>query len=342
MRCRGRRGCPGLGGGVRGPVPTQGFHGERNQRLPRPQPGAQTGGPVRGQGSSDQGICGTRHAVSLARDGGDAGRSAAAASAERSARRAGTTPRLAQLVFVAFARRLPRNGRRSRGLRRQRRGGRAMTRKHDPAWVWMIGALGGALALAGAVLAGYGTGPDGIGQAVRVTARWSFLFFWLSYVGGAMAILFGPAFAGLARRARALGLAFATALQVHIGLVVWLGVVIGQIPLQGRILLFFLAGLFCTYVLVLLSFGIGARKLGRLWRPLLFLATTYILVAFGRDFLLDAPGQLTQHWLLFVEYVPFALLSLIAIPLRLAAFLRQRFEILPVSTKPARRTLTHS
>jgi hypothetical protein len=31
----------------------------------------------------------------------------------------------------------------------------------------MIGALGGALALAGAVLAGYGTGPDGIGQAVR-------------------------------------------------------------------------------------------------------------------------------------------------------------------------------
>ena len=118
------------------------------------------------------------------------------------------------------------------GLQRGRYIG-AMTRRHDPAWVWMIGALGGALALAGAVLAGYGTGPVGIGQAVRYTARWSFLFFWLSYVGGAMAILFGTAFAGLARRARALGLAFATALQVHIGLVVWLGVVIGQIPLQG-------------------------------------------------------------------------------------------------------------
>ena len=42
-----------------------------------------------------------------------------------------------------------------------------MTRKHDPAWVWMIGALGGALALAVAILAAYGTGPDGIGQAVR-------------------------------------------------------------------------------------------------------------------------------------------------------------------------------
>ena len=215
----------------------------------------------------------------------------------------------------------------------------AMTRRHDPAWVWMIGALGGALALAGAVLADYGTGPDGIGQAVRYTARWSFLFFWLSYAGGAMAILFGPAFAGLARRARALGLAFAAALQVHIGLVIWLGVVIGQIPLQGGILLFFLIALFCTYLLVLLSFGIGTGNLGPLWRPLLFLATTYILVAFGRDFLLDAPGQLTQHWLSFVEYVPFALLSLIAIPLRLAAFLRQRFESSPVSTKPAKRTL---
>src|SRR6201985_351960 len=217
-----------------------------------------------------------------------------------------------------------------------------MTRRHDPAWVWMIGAFGGGLALAGAVLAHYGTGLVGIGQAVRYTARWSFLFFWLSYTGGAMAILFGPAFAGLARRARALGLAFATALQVHIGLVVWLGVVIGQIPLQGGIFLFFLIALFCTYLLALLSFGIGTRNLGRLWRPLLFLATTYITIAFGRAFLLGALYLDVRHWLLFVEYVPFALFSLIAIPLRLAAFLRQRFELSPVSTKPARRTLTHS
>ena len=202
-----------------------------------------------------------------------------------------------------------------------------MTRKHDPARVWMIGALLGALALAGAVLAGYGTGPVGMGQAVRYTARWSFLFFWLSYAGGAMAILFGPAFAGLARRARALGLAFATALQVHIGLVVWLGVVIGQIPLQGGILLFFLIALFCTYLLALLSFGIGTRNLGRLWRPLLFLGTTYVLIAFGRDFVLGALDQKTQHWLYAAEYVPFALLSLFAIPLRLAAFLRQRFGL---------------
>jgi hypothetical protein len=142
-----------------------------------------------------------------------------------------------------------------------------------------------------------------------------------------MAILFGPAFAGLARRARALGLAFASAHLVHIGLVVWLGVVIGQIPLQGGSLWFFLVALFFTYLLALLSFGIGMPNLGRLWRPLLFLGTTYILIAFGGDFVAGALVQKTQHWLYAAAYVPFALLSLIAIPLRLAAFLRQRFGL---------------
>lgn len=202
-----------------------------------------------------------------------------------------------------------------------------MTRRHDPAWMWMIGACGGALALAVAVLAGYGTGPGGLRLALHVTARWSFLFFWLSYAGGAMAILFGPAFAGLARRARAFGLAFAAALLVHIGCVVWLGVVIGQIPLQGGLLLFFLVALFFACLLTLLSFGIGTRALGRLWRPLLFVGTTYILIAFGWDFVLGALDQKAQQWLYAAEYVPFASLSLIAIPLRLAAYLRQRFGL---------------
>ncbi len=199
-----------------------------------------------------------------------------------------------------------------------------MARKHDPALVWMIGASAGALALAGVVLADYGTGPDGIGQAVRYTARWSFLFFWLSYAGGALAGLFPSAFAGLARRARPLGLAFAAALQVHIGLVVWLGVATGEIPLGGGLLWFFLAALFCSYLLVLLSFGVGTRNLGRLWRPLLFVATTYILIAFGRDFVLGALDPDMRYWRYAAEYAPFALLSLIAVPLRLAALVRRR------------------
>ncbi len=199
-----------------------------------------------------------------------------------------------------------------------------MTRRPDPAWFWMAAAAGGAIALAVAVLAADGTGPDGIGQAVRYTARWSFLFFWPAYAGGAMAVLFGRAFAGLARRARPLGLAFAAALQVHIGLVVWLGVVIGQIPLGGGVLWFFLAALSCTYLLTLLSFGFGTHSLGRLWRPLLLVATTYILVAFGRDFVLGALDPNIRYWRYAAEYLPFALMTVIAIPLRLSAFVRRR------------------
>jgi hypothetical protein len=202
-----------------------------------------------------------------------------------------------------------------------------MIRRHDPTWVWVAGALGGALALAVAILAADGTGPDGIGLAVRITARWSFLYFWLAYAGGAMAILFGPAFAGLARVARPVGLAFAAALQVHIGLVVWLGVVTGRVPLQGGLLWFFLVGLFIADLLALLSFGIGIHSLGRLWRPLLVLGTTYILIAFGRDFVLGALDGNARSWLYAAEYVPFAFLSLIAIPLRLAAFRRLRVNL---------------
>jgi hypothetical protein len=122
-------------------------------------------------------------------------------------------------------------------------------------------------------------------------------------------------------------------------LVVWLGVVIGQIPLQGAILAFFLLGLCCTYLLALLSFGIGTRNLGRLWRPLLVVATTYILFAFGLDFVLGTHHPTAPYWLWAVEYVPFALLSVIAIPLRLAALLRRRVELSPVTTEPVSRAL---
>ena len=127
-------------------------------------------------------------------------------------------------------------------------------------------------------------------------------------------------------------MAIATALLVHIGLVVWLGVIIGQIPLQGGLLWFFLVALFFSCLLALLSFGNGMRKLGRLWRPLLLLGTTYILIAFGRDFVLGTLDRKTQQWLYAAEYVPFALLSLIAIPLRLAAFLRRRFGLRSATT----------
>ncbi len=79
-----------------------------------------------------------------------------------------------------------------------------------------------ALGLAVVVLAILGTDARGIGGALRVTARFPFLLFWLAYSGGAMAALFGSIFQPLARRGRELGLAFASAHLIHVDLVIWL------------------------------------------------------------------------------------------------------------------------
>jgi hypothetical protein len=84
---------------------------------------------------------------------------------------------------------------------------------------------------------------DRIGAALRVTARWSFLLFWLSYTGSAMATLWGPPFTGLARHGRELGLAFASAQLVHVGLILLSG--------SGAGMAFFWAGIVFTYLLAL-------------------------------------------------------------------------------------------
>src|SRR5579875_2142772 len=81
-----------------------------------------------------------------------------------------------------------------------------------------------AIAVAAAIagLAMDGIGSDGIRLGLRLTARWSFLLFWLAYSGRALEVLFGSAFRGVTKGGREFGLAFAAAHSVHIALVVWL------------------------------------------------------------------------------------------------------------------------
>ena len=79
-----------------------------------------------------------------------------------------------------------------------------------------------AFALAATAFAIFGIGERGTTIALRLTARWSFVLFWLAYTGGPMARLFGPRLAGVARRGRDFGLAFASAQVVHVGVVVWI------------------------------------------------------------------------------------------------------------------------
>src|SRR5271166_5751498 len=59
----------------------------------------------------------------------------------------------------------------------------------------------------------------GVPVALAATARLAFLIFWPGYVASALTSLFGSAFSSLREHARELGLAFAAALILHLGLV---------------------------------------------------------------------------------------------------------------------------
>ena len=127
-----------------------------------------------------------------------------------------------------------------------------------------VGGLPIALALAVIILVIFGVGERGTAIALRATARWSFLLFWLAYAGSAIAWLCGPRLDGLARHGRELGLAFASAQLVHVGLVLW---IIHIAKGSVGAMLFFWVGMFCTYLLALFSLPRLRDALDpRLWR----------------------------------------------------------------------------
>lgn len=192
--------------------------------------------------------------------------------------------------------------------------------EHAGAGAWMGGAFGIALVLAVLVLAALGPGKDGTATALRLTARWSFLFFWPAYAGGALAVLFGPRFAILARHGRDFGLAFAAAQLVHLSLVVWIGWISHQ-PLVEAAMPFFAFGIVWVYVLALLSVerigNLFSRGLQRILRNV---GMEYIALVFFADFII---GPIQSKFSKPILYVPFAV-PLIAAPLlRIAALVRR-------------------
>ncbi|HEX4272844.1 MAG TPA: hypothetical protein VHZ32_15745 [Rhizomicrobium sp.] len=188
--------------------------------------------------------------------------------------------------------------------------------------LWMGAAFGIALAVAAVVLGLNGPDNKSVRLALDLTARWSFVLFFLAYAGNALAALFG--WRALKGHAREFGLSFAAAHLVHIGLVIWLGVILGRVPLSGGLLLFFLIGLFFTYLLAALSFG-GVKALGSFWPPLRFVAMNYILITFARDFISPVihPKPAQYNVAHFIDYAPFAALS-IAAPLLVLAVAYRR------------------
>jgi hypothetical protein len=204
-----------------------------------------------------------------------------------------------------------------------------MKRKLAPV-LWMSMAFGVALALAVAVLADMGTDTKGIGVALRLTARWSFLLFWTAYAAAATATLFGPIFAPLARRGREFGLAFAAAHLVHIGLVIWLYRIAARPPLSDDLFVFFTVGIGWTYLLAVLSFGGLSAVLGpRLWHWVRVLGMNYILLAFARDFVLSAIHSVSAHQGFWrsVDYVIFAVMGVAAPCLSLAVAVQRRWGL---------------
>jgi hypothetical protein len=172
-----------------------------------------------------------------------------------------------------------------------------------------------AAGLAGIVLGGVG-GQERFGMALRVTARWSFLLFWLAYTSSAMATMWGQPFIGLARHGRNFGLAFASAQLVHVGLILLAG--------AGAEMAFFWVGIAFTYLLALFSLPRVRDAMGpRLWRISLVIALNYIALVFAADFI-EGPlkrGGLANYPL---SYLPFALMLIAGFGLRVAAFVHRK------------------
>jgi hypothetical protein len=186
--------------------------------------------------------------------------------------------------------------------------------------LWLGSAFAGALALAAATMLLEGPGLTGTTEGLRLTARFSYAFFWLAYVGGALAILFGPAFNIIARRSRELGLAFASAQLVHVGLVIWLVWISPPQPVRSAIMPFFAIGVVWTYLLAGLSMDRARDIFGPdILRALRTIGSEYIALTFFTDFVL-IPAYPPPHLIL---YTPFWLMLLIGPLLRLAAVIKE-------------------
>lgn len=183
------------------------------------------------------------------------------------------------------------------------------------------------LGLAAAALAAFGGNKRGLDAALMLTGRWGFLLFWPAYAGAAMVSLFGPRFSFLKRHGRAFGLAFAAAMLVHAGLIVWL-CSIGDAPAIA-VFAFFGPALLCVYLLALFSLPALQCRLGHTtWWLLRTLAMNIIAYAFAADFLRGPFDGGLRHAVL---YIPFAFLSVLGFAVYFAAQLRPMPKPLPAA-----------
>ena len=186
--------------------------------------------------------------------------------------------------------------------------------------LWMVTAFAAALVVALGVLMVKGTGESGIGAGLRLTARVAYLFFWPAYIGNAAATLFGAPFTPVARCTRELSLAFASAILVHVGLVIWLALISPPQPLAEAVMPFFAIGVVWVYLLAGTSTDFVRTTFeAHFLRALRTIGVEYIALTFFTDFVILAKDPFKYPAL----YIPFWVLLGLGPLLRLGATISQ-------------------
>jgi hypothetical protein len=159
-------------------------------------------------------------------------------------------------------------------------------------------------------------------SAVGAVARVAFIPFWLSYTGGAWVTLGFRRFVVIRDHARELGLAFAAAIAVHLALIFW-QTLLGHPPGRGVVVIFGVAALL-TLVLTVVSIPPLSKRLPRAaLAGFRFWATTYIALAYLRDFAIHPQPTVLYYW---IAYAPFAALDALGLAMRALAWVRGVWE----------------
>jgi hypothetical protein len=185
-------------------------------------------------------------------------------------------------------------------------------RRRMPALALSVVAFLASVGLAAGSLVVFGADIKGTRHALEITARFSYLWFWPAYAGGALAYLLGTRF----RHGREFGLAFAAVHSIHLMLVLWLYEISPRPPISLGGAVFFGIGAGFMYLLAILSIKSVMQTLNPwLWRSILLVGMEYIEYAFLTDFWVDLSHPISLHRL--VGYLPFMLLGLFGTTVRL-------------------------
>lgn len=175
---------------------------------------------------------------------------------------------------------------------------------------WLLAGFLPSLLLGWVALQVFGANAHGTTLGLKLTARWAYVFFWLAYAGGPLALLFGSRFGALARRARELGLAFVAAMVPHTALIAWLFYISTTSPMSERTIAFFVVALAFAYLLALLSFRTIAVKFpAAAVRRVRLVGVEYIALAFLRDFVVLRKEGGHLAWLTYDPFIAFAVIA---------------------------------